>query len=142
MPEHTPPTAAWPLYPEDWEFRRQFSYASPSISLLSRIASPALDRFPGKQHLCSPLLRQIHPPRILCFNQSNLLRPSPPLQLLLPVDGFLNIIKALVVNHPVAAVLSGKSFERTGLVFQSSPVNVVRHPDIKRPRPAANDVSE
>src|SRR5713226_8638118 len=40
------------------------------------VLSAPLDRFPREQHLRSPRLSQIFPPRIHRLNQSNLLRPS------------------------------------------------------------------
>jgi hypothetical protein len=36
-----------------------------------------LHRFSGEQHLRSPLLSQIFPPRIFRFDQSNLSAPQP-----------------------------------------------------------------
>ena len=85
----------------------------------------ALHRFPSKQHLCSPLLGQIFPSRILRLNQRNLLRASPTLQLLLACNGLLNVVKAFVIHHPVAMILTGKPFDFTTLVLQSSPVDAV-----------------
>src|SRR6266478_3892703 len=104
--------------------------------------SSALHRFPRKQHLCAPFLSQVFPPWILRLNQSNLLRSSPALQLFLSCNGLLNIVKALVIHHPVAMILTGKSFDFTTLVLQRSPVDAVGHTYIKRPGPAANDVGE
>ena len=46
--------------------------------------SPSLDRLSWECHLPTPLLRQIHPPRIVRLSQGDLLRTPPPLQLLLP----------------------------------------------------------
>src|SRR5258706_12315211 len=102
----------------------------------------ALHRFPSKQHLCSPLLGQIFPSRILRLNQRDLLRASPALQLLLSCDGLLNVVKAFVIHHPVAVIFTGKPFDFTTLVLQSSPVDAVGHPDVKRAGPAADDVGE
>src|SRR5713226_8638119 len=59
--------------------------------------------------------------------------------------GFTDSIKAiffdlLVVHQPVAMIFPGKSLDLSPLVLHRSPVDAVRHPDVKRPRPATNDV--
>src|SRR5712692_9495699 len=104
------------------------------------VLSAPLDLFPRKQHLRSPSLSQIFPPRIHRLNQSNLLRPSPSLQLFLPPNGLVNVVKLLVVHQPVAMIFTGKSLNLSPLVLHRSPIDAVRHPDVKRPRPATNDV--
>src|SRR5712692_2324163 len=104
------------------------------------VLSAPLDLFPREQHLRSPSLRQIFPPRIHRLNQSNLPRPSPALQLLFPSNCLANVVKLLVVHQSITMILTGKSLNLSTLVLHRSPVDAVRHPDVKRPRPATNDV--
>src|SRR5712692_673162 len=73
------------------------------------VLSAPLDLFPREQHLRSPRLSQIFTPRIHRLNQSNLLRPSPALQLLFPPNGLVNVVKLLVVHQPVAMIFAGKT---------------------------------
>ena len=114
----------------------------------TRVAVPrqdrlfAPDRLPRKGHLRSPLLRKILPPRILRLDQSNLLRSRPSLQLLLPSNCFVNIVKALVIHQPVASIFAGEPFDVPALMFQCSPVNAVSHSNVKRSRAAADDVNK
>jgi hypothetical protein len=102
--------------------------------------SSALDRFPGKHHLRSPFLCQILPAWVECFNQSDLLPPPPTFQVLLAIDCFSNIIKALEINEAIATVLASEPLKLTALVVQNSPVKIVGHPNVKSPRAAADDV--
>src|ERR1019366_9228247 len=110
-------------------------------NLLNPLSS-SFDRFPRKQHLRSPLLSQVFPSRISRLNQSYLFRPSPTLQLFLTRNRLENIVKAFVIDQAVAVILTGESFDFITLVFQSSPIDVVRHPDVKRTGNATNDVGE
>ena len=99
-----------------------------------------VDRFSCKYHLRSPFLSQILPAWVECFNQSNLLLPPPTFQLLLAIDGFPNIIKALEVNEAIATVLASEPLKLTALVVQNSPVKIVGHSNVKSTRATADDV--
>src|SRR6266849_9867583 len=73
------------------------------------VLSAPLDLFPREQHLRSPSLSQIFPARIHRLNQSNLPRPSPALQLFLPSNRLVNVVKLLVGHQPIAMLLTSKS---------------------------------
>src|SRR6266852_3304509 len=110
--------------------------AEPMQGILTAL-SPALDRFSCKRHRRFPLLSQIFPARILRLNQRSLLRSSPAFQLFLTSNGLVNVIKALVVNQPIAVIFAGKSFALSPLMFQCAPVDAVRHANVECPRAAA-----
>jgi hypothetical protein len=54
----------------------------------------------------------------------------------------MHIIEALVIYQPVAMILASKPFDLAPLMFQSSPIDAVRHADVKRSRAAAHDIDE
>jgi len=93
--------------------------------------SSILDRLAGECHLRSPLLGKIFPTGIRRLDERNLLRSRPALQLLLASKRSLDIVKALVVDQPVASVLAGEPFDFSALVFQCAPVNGVGHADVE-----------
>lgn len=98
--------------------------------------------FARKGHLRSPLLREIFPPWILRFDQSNLFRSCPALQLLLSSNRLVDIVKALVINQSVATILACEPFDLPALMLQGAPVNAVGHADVKCSRAAADDVNK
>jgi|GEM_PF-4566779 len=67
-------------------------------------------------HRLSPLLAQIHPHRILPFNQPDLLSARPSLQLLLPGNRIPNIGMPLKPHQPIAVVPLRIPF-KIGLVY-------------------------
>jgi hypothetical protein len=101
-----------------------------------------INRLVCKQHLRSPLPGHIFPARILCFDQRDLLRPAPALQLLLATDRLMNVVEAFKVHQPVAMVFAAEAFRLAGLMLKHAAVDAVRHANVKRSRAAAHDVNE
>ncbi len=97
-------------------------------------------QLPKHLHWLSPLLTQINPSRILPFNQRDLLRPRPSLQLLLPSNRILYKRIPLKPDQPIAIVLLRIPFKYTILVLPDTPFNIARHPNIKIMTPASHNV--
>src|SRR5437899_5128367 len=114
------------MFGEDQDVVRHDSYLSswaPFASLRARsslvvlsgakdLRSSRLGLYAGKiaslSYLYSATLAQVLPRRIVRYDQRNLLRPKPTLDLLLPVDGDAHILKTLEVHEPVDVVLPGE----------------------------------
>src|SRR5574340_262708 len=77
------------------------------------------DRLIRKRHFASPALGQVFPARVHPLDEGDFLLPSPPFQLLLPADGFQNVVEFLVIHQPVAFVLAGETLKLTALVLRS-----------------------
>src|ERR1700694_1248338 len=98
------------------------------------------NRLSRKRHFRSPLLRQILPTGIHGLDQNNLLRPPPPLELLLAIDRFENIIETLPVDPAITLVFAGEAFDFASFVLKRSHVQVVGHSYVESARAAGNDV--
>jgi len=99
-----------------------------------------VNRLPGKRHLPSPLLRKIFPPRIARFDQCDLLRPSPTLELFLPGDCPKNVVEAFVVDQSIAMIFLREARNLTTLVLPHPTFETVCDPDVKCSASAHDDL--
>ena len=90
--------------------------------------------------LCVPLFTQIDPSRIALLDECDLLRSSPSLQLLLPLNRAAGMSITLKPYQAVAVVLRRKTLKELVLVLEDSFVEIARHPDVKSKAPTGYDV--
>ena len=104
-------------------------HASRHYYRLRKVFSPAGNWFASKRHLRAPVLRQISPMRIHRFDQRNLLRPSPALQLLLTVDRPHDFVEAFPVDKSIYFVSCGEPLDLSFFVLHHTHIEVIRHSD-------------
>ena len=87
------------------------------------------------------LWRQLFPTRVQAENQFDFFGPAPTLQLLLPSDGALDILKKFAVNKLVHFVLLTEALVYAVFVLPDAAGQIARHTDIKAAGVPAHDVN-
>ena len=65
--------------------------------------------------------------RVLEFDQRDLLRSAPAFELLLAIDGFLNIVKGFAVEETLDIVFVGEAWNAMEFVLEDALGKVTRH---------------
>lgn len=87
-----------------------------------------------------PVPGEVIPARVSLRDQSHLLFPQPPLELLFPRDRIMDITIFLEENKAIGLVLLRKPFQFSGFVLLDTPFKIVRDSDIDRAGCAGDDV--
>jgi len=77
-----------------------------------------------------PLQGQVNPPGVLCGNESILLAPFPPFELLLASDGGINVGRGFIVNQHLHIVFAGMALGQLVLVLIDPPDQVAGNADV------------
>src|ERR1700693_6136219 len=88
-----------------------------------------------------PLISQVQPMRIQRFDQRNLLRPTPPFQLLLPPNSLVDVVIRLPIDQPFRAVAGSEALPVMELMLKGPSAQVAGHPDVQSSRKAPHDVN-
>jgi hypothetical protein len=99
-----------------------------------------LGGFTGTFHPRVPFPRQIQPMRIQRFDQDNLLRSPPALELFLAIDCLLNFVERLRLQQTFNLIFVGESFNTVEFVFKDRFAQLTCHANIERSREATHDV--
>jgi hypothetical protein len=106
------------------------SSGSPALNrLFSEIPTLSLAKERDPYHL-KDLGGKILPLRVTFRKQRDLLFPSPSLDLLLTLSGYLGIAISFKVHQPVNFVLPGKTIEQAGLVLYHPLAQIVGKTDV------------
>src|SRR5947208_1514818 len=76
-------------------------------------------------------ITQIAPMEVLALDQLDLPVALPPLQLLLPTDGFVRTIIGLDINKPVNSMGIDKRGTLATAMLRQPLLQLIRHPDIQ-----------
>ena len=105
-----------------------------------RLRSRRTPTLTGTCHPGEPLACQIQPVRVEEFDQRNLLRSSPPLELPFAIYCLLNFVERFPIQQPLNSIFVRESFNAVKFVLEEATVEIARHADVERPRQAAHDV--
>lgn len=89
-----------------------------------------------------PILRQVFPRRVHCFDQGDFLFASPFLQLLFPLDCRFDVRSFFKVNQPKNVVVTRESLRNLFPMLPSSSKKIAGNPDVKRTGLAGDDVDK
>src|SRR5690242_6685020 len=79
-----------------------------------------------------PIGTQIRPGRVLCFNEGDLPRPVPPLELPFTRNSRLDVGGRLIIGKLDEAVLARVAGDSVGTMLKQAPLEVVGDADVEQ----------